>query len=247
MKHQSYYLNNQNYSEYLNHQNRSIFKKYVDYIVKFTKIDSSVLEVGCGTGIVLSMCNKKNRKQSIGIDVSLPSIAHCKSRDNNCVWYDGGVIPFKSQSFDIVSSYNVLEHTDNPNFFLDESLRVLKIGGYIFICCPNFLSITNNFHHHTRGVKQKMFNILDLIILFITKKRFFTKMKAVNRNIFQPDDDAVNVTNPLTIILWARHNKLSLKYWSSQIVYNMGIVNYLDRSIFRLFLGSSFFIFKKNV
>ena len=52
----------------------------------------------------------------------------------------GESLPFPDDSFDIVYSANVLEHTDNPERVLMEALRVLRPGGLLHMEMPNFLS-----------------------------------------------------------------------------------------------------------
>jgi ubiquinone/menaquinone biosynthesis C-methylase UbiE len=52
----------------------------------------------------------------------------------------GESLPFSDETFDIVYSANVLEHTDDPLQVLEESLRVLKTGGILHFEIPNFLS-----------------------------------------------------------------------------------------------------------
>ena len=52
----------------------------------------------------------------------------------------GEALPFPDQSFDIVYSTNVLEHTGNPAQVLREAVRVLRPGGMLQIVCPNYLS-----------------------------------------------------------------------------------------------------------
>ncbi|MDP9049518.1 MAG: class I SAM-dependent methyltransferase [Acidobacteriota bacterium] len=52
----------------------------------------------------------------------------------------GESLPFPDESFDIVYSANVLEHTQNPEQVLREAMRVLRSGGHLYIEIPNFLS-----------------------------------------------------------------------------------------------------------
>jgi SAM-dependent methyltransferase len=52
----------------------------------------------------------------------------------------GEELPFANESFDIVYSANVLEHTADPERVLMECLRILRKGGLLHMEMPNFLS-----------------------------------------------------------------------------------------------------------
>jgi ubiquinone/menaquinone biosynthesis C-methylase UbiE len=53
---------------------------------------------------------------------------------------NGESLPFPDESFDIVYSANVLEHTQDPERVLQESVRVLRKGGILHMEMPNYLS-----------------------------------------------------------------------------------------------------------
>ena len=244
MGHNGYYLDNNKYSKFLEGQDPSQFAKYIDLIGKYLPKKGFFLDVGCGTGSVLKALEKKS-KYIYGVEISKTSLELCKKKELQCELYDGKTIPFKSEYFDVVGSFNVLEHTDNPITFLDENLRVLKRGGYLIIITPNFLSTTNDYHKHTKGIKQKIMNIRDMISIALSQKPRFEKMHPIIREDFHQDDDAVNVTNPLSILKWGKSHNLEKIYYSSQWLYTQGIVRYLDKPILRLFLGSACIVFKK--
>lgn len=252
--HQSFYVNNPNYSQYLEEQTAYVFSKYVDSILQYTSENDRILDVGCGTGQSLQMLREKGRQETCGIDISTSSIEMCTKKQLDCQLYDGTRFPFDDNSFDLVGSYNVLEHTDNPVHFLEEQLRVLKSGGHLLVVCPNFLSICNNYHPHTKGFTQKYKNIASMIRLsslspqHVAREGYFQKMTPVVRESPEPDDDAVNATNPLALLKFAKLNNLQRVYWSGKSRHKIGIrkiVKLFDLPLLRVVLGSSFFVFKK--
>lgn len=242
--HEKFYKDNQKYTKFLENQDSASFQKYVDAIKKFTPEKGSFLDCGCGTGIALKLLPASLSVK--GVDISKTSIKSCIKHGLDCKVYDGAMLPFKGNSFDCVGSINVLEHTDSPTDLLDEKLRVLKSGGHLIVVCPNFLSITNNYHHHTAGFKQKLKNTVSTIKRSFSSEPEFGKMKTIVREVFQSDDDACNVTNPADIFNWASSKNLERVYWSGRTVYGGKLPAVLDHSLMKLFLGSSFIVFRKN-
>ena len=46
-------------------------------------------------------------------------------------------LPIEDHTFDVVCSFETIEHLDHPELFLQEIRRVLKPGGNIILSCPN--------------------------------------------------------------------------------------------------------------
>ena len=63
-------------------------------------------------------------------------------KDNVDVVADAHFLPFDQSSFDCIMAIEVFEHLENPEKFVDESYRVLKSSGSIFLTIP-FM-----FHEH---------------------------------------------------------------------------------------------------
>jgi SAM-dependent methyltransferase len=61
--------------------------------------------------------------------------------------------PFKNSSIDTVVSFQVLEHLENPDFFLSECFRVLKKGGHLFLTVPFMWYIHEAPHDYYRFTK----------------------------------------------------------------------------------------------
>jgi len=52
----------------------------------------------------------------------------------------GEELPFESDAFDYVTSFQTLEHVEDPKRVIAEMVRVTKVGGAIHIMCPDYRS-----------------------------------------------------------------------------------------------------------
>lgn len=106
---------------------------------------SKVLEIGCGTGNILTYLTQIKKCNSYGIDISKESknIVEIfeKQRQSkvNFIVGDGFNIPFKKNSFDVVYSEGVIEHFEDERIMnmVLEHVRVCKKDGLIIISVPN--------------------------------------------------------------------------------------------------------------
>lgn len=57
--------------------------------------------------------------------------------------YDGTMFPYADQSFDLVASFDVLEHAEDDQAMVREMWRVLKSGGRVFAGTPNRMRLGN--------------------------------------------------------------------------------------------------------
>ena len=84
--------------------------------------ESSVLELGCGPGIFLSLF-----PDGIGVDFSRTMIFEAKKvLLNPLVVADINHLPFRDNSFDASYSVNVLYHSEDPRKVVGEALRVAR-------------------------------------------------------------------------------------------------------------------------
>ena len=95
------------------------------------KDGAAVLDVGCGNRPYEGLF--KNCSY-IGLDVENSGRSMALKQPD--YFYDGKKIPFKSESFDVLLSTQVLEHVANPPALLNEMFRVLKVGGVLIISLP---------------------------------------------------------------------------------------------------------------
>ena len=127
--------------------------EYLDIIESDIDKKSKILDFGSGFGEFIILLNKMNFK-AFGVenckksfDISLLSWSEQFKRKPR-FFYCNSYLPFKDNSFDIITLWNVVEHIDNLDFHLKEIVRVLKKGGKIFILAPNYFSFRKEAHYH---------------------------------------------------------------------------------------------------
>lgn len=110
---------------------------------------ASVLDVGCGSGLIAAQVCKRRPDVNIeGIDVLL--------RDETYIpvqLFDGKKIPFPDNSFDTVMFVDVLHHTDDPVVLLKEAKRVASntivlkdhnMNGFLAFSTLKFMDVMGN-------------------------------------------------------------------------------------------------------
>ena len=96
------------------------------------------LEIGSGTGTLLRRLRDRGYDVQ-GVDLSEALIAESRRWHNDLPLQQvaGTALPFGDRTFDIVMSFDVLEHIPDTDAHLREVRRVLKPGGAYLIQTPN--------------------------------------------------------------------------------------------------------------
>ncbi len=136
-----------------NYYNQAYFNKrdllslhVAESIVLFINSHSlkRVLDMGCGTGRLVKYfrdqgftaygCDKESVAIMCARKINVPRSIRKASAIK---------LPFKKNSFDLVTSIHVIEHLSKPEMkkFLTETYRILTPKGFIFLIAPNFGSL----------------------------------------------------------------------------------------------------------
>lgn len=118
----------------------------VDCLFRLVKAET-VLDVGCGCGFHdLLMAEMPGVKRVVGIDYSEKSIEvanrtypHAKVSRSVC---DIRQLP-PSGEYDLVVSFQVIEHLPDAAAFLDLCRAQAKVGGHVAVVTPNRLRLAN--------------------------------------------------------------------------------------------------------
>ncbi len=101
----------------------------------------TVVDVGCGAGVISSLVRKRYGVTPIGLDLSLVSAQRAKEKGVQSVQGSNLSLPFRDGFTDFVISNGVIQMTPDPHRSFAELCRILKPGGRLFLSIYNKLSL----------------------------------------------------------------------------------------------------------
>jgi ubiquinone/menaquinone biosynthesis C-methylase UbiE len=111
--------------------------RYV-YALPFVE-GKTVLDIACGTGYGIGLIQTKATFVA-GVDVdteaALEAVNEC-AKNAAVILGNGLDLPFPGESFDLITSFETLEHLHERSAFLKELQRVLRPNGLLLLSTPN--------------------------------------------------------------------------------------------------------------
>ncbi len=98
---------------------------------------STVLDLGCGDGKILSHLQKEKNIQGLGVEIDSKNIQKCIEKGVNVIEHDidKGLEAISNNSFDVVIMSQTIQTLNNPLLALEE---VTRIGKKCIVTVPNF-------------------------------------------------------------------------------------------------------------
>jgi len=111
---------------------------------------SSVLDLGCGDGDLLTHLVAEKQVRAQGIELNEQAIHRCVAAGLSVFQQDidTGLTEYGDKSFDYVILNQTLQQVKKPDFALKEALRV---ADQVIVGIPNFCYITDRFQIFFRG------------------------------------------------------------------------------------------------
>ena len=142
-----------------------------------------VLDIACGEGYGSHLL-AETAEMVQGVDIDEIVIAKAKNKyaGRNLSFVAGSVekIPFETSSFDVVVSFETLEHISAHDIMLGELKRVLKPGGILLISTPDKKSYSDkpgySNPYHQKELSEEEFRIL--------LKKYFRYQEFYWQNIY---------------------------------------------------------------
>lgn len=103
--------------------------------------DKVILDVGCGSGYGSEQLSLAGAKKVYGVDLVADSIRYCQTHHarKNIIFKQGDLtrLDFDDNFFDMVCTFETIEHIKDYQKAIGEIYRVLKPGGMLIISTPN--------------------------------------------------------------------------------------------------------------
>lgn len=132
---------------------------YINQLKKFfinlnVNVSGNILDIGCGTGILVPFLLKKSCRDShlFELDLSKEMLRENKKKcgDKSSLIHhihaDTHHLPFKQHQFNFVVCFAVLPHLSDQLGALKEWQRVLAVGGYLLILHLMSSKVLNAYH-----------------------------------------------------------------------------------------------------
>lgn len=236
---------------------KSHYAQYADFISEYVKPNSRILDLGSGSWRLPVYVAKRGYKV-FGCDFfpnDIPREFKSGGIDFPCHFISGSgyLLPFKSESFDAVTTLTVLEHVIFVDKFLSEMSRVLKPNGLLIIKCPNWAGLNapvralislifmKKRYWQYEKISDAILGILRSFIwyfriLFFKSGQFvliFPKLKDGSIDFKESDDDCVHLCQPLSLKKWLKNNDYRILQYNRK--YGNSLFGRIFNSLFPSF------------
>lgn len=212
-------------------------KFFIEHISDIELSDKRVLEIGCGRGGFAVYFHEQygsKYKEYIAADFSESAIEmgakFAIDRGLNKIKFelqDIQNIIHDNNRFDLVISFETIEHVPNCKKAIDELYRVLKPGGQLILTTPNYMGFFGLYRVYLR----------------LTGRKWTEVGQPINRFVMIP-----------RTLYWLKSSGFKVEYFESEIIsfpwFGKRKVYHLNwkkpRFIFKWFGLQSFFICKKS-
>ena len=136
------------------HRKSKGLKPNYDIVFKMITPNSSVLDLGCGDGILLKELVDGKNVNGLGIEIDQNSVIKALEKGLQIIQgnIDEGLNDFDDKQWDFVVLNQTLQSTIKPEFVVDEMLR---IGKKVIVSFPNFAYWRVRFYLFFNGKMPK--------------------------------------------------------------------------------------------
>jgi SAM-dependent methyltransferase len=209
-----YKASKQNYDNEVSY----IAESYINYIIKNDSIFNSkdkALDIGCGNGFFLRELQKVGFKGVYGVEPSEEAVAKAGDLKDKIFTGFFEQANFTSDSFDLITCFQTLDHLINPLEVLKGIYELLKPGGIAYFIV-----------HNEKGMQAKIFGekspIYDVEHIYLFNKKTLPLLnQKAGFNIVKVFD----VKNVYPLNYWLRMAPIPMKKQITGIAKVLGLLN----------------------
>lgn len=173
------------------------YRKTTEKVLAQVSSEDLVLEIGCGTGIMSSRV-APHVKKLVAVDISPAMVQVAKEKMkslvvNNveCEVYDGYHLPQDCETFDAILLFNIVQCVKEPETLINESYRLLKNGGKLFIAADCYAELVPP-HIRLMLMVQKLMKFIGVYPFVQYFKKEDIRRLVRNRSFEILDEDVMH-------------------------------------------------------
>ncbi|MFP5212775.1 MAG: class I SAM-dependent methyltransferase [Acidobacteriota bacterium] len=174
-----------------------------------------VLDIGCGHGILGTQLDKSTRWLTHGVDLNTEALKLNRRNRDQFSYYDiHDRKPELCEAYDCVFLFDILEHIDDTDHFVESALYYLKPNGWLFINVPalralysRYDTVAGHIRRYDKEMLTKLFGRFDAVVenlrywgasmipFLLARKALVTIQQSgddVIRTGFEPPSDMVH-------------------------------------------------------
>lgn len=130
-------------NDYLSDITIKRYNELLDEMEPFRKTNR-LIDVGCGIGYFLEQAKKRDW-EVYGTEFTDEAVRICEEKGINMALGALNSKMYDAGSFDVITSFEVLEHINNPIEETGRFNEVLRQGGLVYLTTPNFNSLNRYY------------------------------------------------------------------------------------------------------
>jgi 2-polyprenyl-3-methyl-5-hydroxy-6-metoxy-1,4-benzoquinol methylase len=146
--HYELYLRNELLSEITSKRYEELLDKFEVY-----RKTNNIIDVGCGDGLFLEAA-KKRKWNVFGTEFTEEALKICEKKGIKMTSSPLDSTAYQADFFDVVTSFEVIEHINTPLSEIESFKTILRKGGLLYITTPNFNSIS-------RDIKKGKWSVIE--------------------------------------------------------------------------------------
>ena len=157
-------------------------KRYNEILDGFEKYRSTgrLLDVGCGVGLFLEVAIARGW-EVYGTEYSERAVEICESKGINMKRGALAAKDFGGLEFDVVTSFEVIEHISNPQEDMREIITLMRKGGLFYCTTPNFNALMRYYlktDYDIIGFPEHLSYYTPSTLRFICERMGLTTLKV---------------------------------------------------------------------